>query len=649
MQLKELRVQNFRSIEDSGWVAINDLSCLIGKNESGKTSFMKAVEKLNPRYGPADYTPYKQYPRRRWTRYEARHDDDPDVVASAKFTIGEPKKREINQDFTEGILQDNEVILKKFYDNSKQWEMSVDESTYVSYVLSKYDLHHATQNKLEGSNTIEELRRNIRDSDADNEELNQLGDEVQGETVKSVSSMIGESYLAGELPEFQYMGEYSILEDTIGIQDLLGKKQRDELSASDEVFLSLLSVANLDLKELNENPNWERIRTNLESASGYITDEVMKYWTQNQNIRLGFDRNKAEPDGPSKYDSGNIIDITVENLDFRSTIKFNQRSRGFRWFFSSFCHFMDLRDLEQDLILLLDEPGLHLHAKAQQDFLNFLNEELSAEHTVVYSTHSPFMIDPRKLHQAKMVMADPEGGTNISEDVMATDEDTRVPLQNVFEFDLVNTLLIRPQTLLVEGKSDHAFMYAMSELLASEGRETLDRQWTVIPVGSGNNVPTFVSLFGGNDLDLAVLLDGDSSFDQRKDKIKSIDLMQPEHIISTSSFVDNDYSDIEDLFSEQLYMELVNGAYSDEIVKSHASSPIELSDLKDDNRRPRIVKRMEKYFDRQHINEGRFRHHAPAEYFQENIEEYREEIDEETMENFESLFREFNTILKEFE
>jgi len=37
MNLKSLRVRNYRCIDDSGWVSVDDFTCLIGKNESGKT------------------------------------------------------------------------------------------------------------------------------------------------------------------------------------------------------------------------------------------------------------------------------------------------------------------------------------------------------------------------------------------------------------------------------------------------------------------------------------------------------------------------------------------------------------------------------------------------------------------------------------
>ena len=49
MLLKDVRIQDYRSVEDSGTVPIEiDVTCLVGKNESGKTAFLQALHLLNP-------------------------------------------------------------------------------------------------------------------------------------------------------------------------------------------------------------------------------------------------------------------------------------------------------------------------------------------------------------------------------------------------------------------------------------------------------------------------------------------------------------------------------------------------------------------------------------------------------------------------
>ena len=85
------------------------------------------------------------------------------------------------------------------------------------------------------------------------------------------------------------------------------------------------------------------------------------------------------------------------------TVPFDDRSKGFVWFFSFLAYFSQIERGDRDLVLLLDEPGLSLHAKAQGDFLRLIENRLAPKHQVVYTTHSPFMIDARKLDRIRTV------------------------------------------------------------------------------------------------------------------------------------------------------------------------------------------------------------------------------------------------------
>lgn len=46
MKLAKVQVTNFRSVEDSGVFEIGDMTCLVGKNEAGKTAILKAIHGL---------------------------------------------------------------------------------------------------------------------------------------------------------------------------------------------------------------------------------------------------------------------------------------------------------------------------------------------------------------------------------------------------------------------------------------------------------------------------------------------------------------------------------------------------------------------------------------------------------------------------
>src|SRR6266487_1401459 len=48
MKLRSFRVQNYRCIDDSGEAPVEHIKALVGKNESGKTSNLRALHKFNP-------------------------------------------------------------------------------------------------------------------------------------------------------------------------------------------------------------------------------------------------------------------------------------------------------------------------------------------------------------------------------------------------------------------------------------------------------------------------------------------------------------------------------------------------------------------------------------------------------------------------
>ena len=79
MKLTAFCVQNYRSILDSGWVDVDDIAVIVGKNESGKTSLLKALWKFNP-FHEAKYDLDREWPRGR------RKEKSPEkVVSTVRF------------------------------------------------------------------------------------------------------------------------------------------------------------------------------------------------------------------------------------------------------------------------------------------------------------------------------------------------------------------------------------------------------------------------------------------------------------------------------------------------------------------------------------------------------------------------------------
>ena len=74
----------------------------------------------------------------------------------------------------------------------------------------------------------------------------------------------------------------------------------------------------------------------------------------------------------------------------------------------------------QNAILLLDEPGVTLHPLAQKDLFQFF-ENLAQNNQILYTTHSPFMVDSNHLERVRSIYIDADGKTVASPDLRAAE------------------------------------------------------------------------------------------------------------------------------------------------------------------------------------------------------------------------------------
>ena len=601
MKLLRVRVTDYKSIDDSGWVAIDDVTCLVGKNESGKTAFLHALKRLSPLAGVNADFDLKDYPRKGYVRYKRSHKIRPAVVVRAELELSEGEMGEIESAFGAGILGSPKVIVSKDYKNRRSWEIEIREG------------RSSSQTPL-GSLPAT------------------LNTEIRGEIISG--------YLERFLPRFVYFDDYSAMRGRISIQEL--RRRRDangHLEDADRAFLSVLAMAGVELEDLENETNYENLKAELESASIGISDEVFEFWRQNRQLRVEFDLSLADPNDPPPLNKGTILHVRIWNDRHRVSVPFDERSKGFVWFFSFLSYFSQLEEEEDtELILLLDEPGLNLHAMAQQDFLRFIDERLAPKRQVVYTTHSPFMINLGHLDRIRTVEDTDDAGTVISSDMLDNDRETVFPLQVALGSQMAQTLLLAPHCLMVNASSDLIYLQVLGEVVASGNRPRLDPRWVVIPVGGAENLPTFVSLLGESYVSVAVLMDVTPKSRERIEPLNRNYESRRDNPIRWVEVARIRDSDIEDLLDPDFYLKLVNMSYAREL-----PAELTLKDISGSN--PRIVQRMAAYFQHEGIAGGHFDPYTPAAYWLLNHARHHNEIGAHTIERAASLFERINSLL----
>lgn len=623
MKLDKVKITNFKSIENSQIVKINNITCLVGKNESGKTAFLQALYKLNPVIKD-DYDSTMEYPRRFLAEYNRNKSKK--IVIYAEFLLDKHEIREIFEKFRVKI-KDDRLVLSKGYENELHYEFELDQTEIIKEIINRSDFPEELSKNINDYQEVKEIL-DIVDKFDKKDKYSSFLKEIN-EKFGDIDTKIKE-FLSSIIPKFLYFSEYYILQGKVSIEQIIQRKNNNKLTNSDQTLIALLNQAETELVLLKNQKKYEELKATLEACSIEITDKVFEYWSQNQNLEVNIEIAPGKPGDDPPFNTGSVLHIRIKNTRHRVSVAFNERSRGFVWFFSFLAYFSKFEnDKKNSLILLLDEPGLSLHAKAQNDFLKFINEKLASNHQVIYTTHSPFMIDPSKLENVRTVEDHDKKRTVVSEDIFLTDKDTIFPLQSALGYELAQTLFIAPNCILVEGPSDLIYLRIMSELVEEDHK--LDSKWVIIPVGGADKLCTFISLLGANQLNIVVVRDYSNAERPKIENLIKKNRIMKNKLILLNEFVDNTLknADIEDLFEPEFYIDLINKTLQDIPV-------IKLDSLQG---KDGILRKIERYLGRK-IN-----HYSPAAYLLRHPE-LIQKINEETKKRFMRLFSKINSLIE---
>lgn len=652
MILTKVHITKFQSIKDSNEFEIGDITCLVGKNEAGKTSLLKALYRLNPIIKEdASFDITDDYPR---TEVEDYRQDveagniDHDKVVKATFEFEEEDLVDLRTDLGEKCLSNNTLTLSKGYDNKTYFTLNLNTAEIFKFLIKENQLTKEVATELNKFGDFVKGNEFLKTVEQTEEvkKLIALFDKINKDGIKKYAYNL---YIDGVVPKFLYFDDYYQLTGQENIEALTQRKNQKQLRPSDHPMLGLIDLARLDLSELVNPDRTQSLMNKLEGASNHLSKKILKYWSQNKHLKMSFDVRPGRPGDPEELRSGNNIWAQIYDQKRWVHTNLGTRSRGFVWFFSFLAWYSKVRKDHSKVILLLDEPGLSLHAKAQEDLLRYFEEELKPFHQLIYSTHSPFMVDSTKFSRVRIVQdksiesdLDDEDleGTKVFTDVLEASEDSLFPLQGALGYEIYQTLFVGPNILVVEGVSDLLFLQAISSHLNSKGKISLSNEWTITPVGGSDKVPTFVALLGSQKgLKVATLIDIQKKDAQTIENLHRRKLLKKSHVLTFSDFTKSNEADIEDMFDNDFYLGLVNSEYKAQLI-----NPIKIEEL--NNKIPRIITRIENYLVSNPLKDNiAFNHFRPSRYFNENLSKLAKSLSEETETRFENAFKKLNELL----
>lgn len=631
--LKKATIYKYKCIENEQSFNVEDgITVLVGMNESGKTSILEAMAKCN--YFEESDSDFAFDTTHDYPRKQKKAMDKSGVIPDAvklTYVIDKELKAKIETDI--GVkISSCDFSVTRNYNNKSSW--SINLTTVDSFVKAR--------TKSVSNKTLIKQLQEVHNKSEFSALINSISDDEESDDLSILKSLesyfkneygwgnpvdeyIVRTYLKPNLPKFMYYDDYYMLPSRVSLDDISSSSTN---SSADKTAKALLELADIDIDKVVNATDYEDFIAELEATQLIITDELFKYWTTNKNLKILFGIDKVE-----KTDTRNgarivdhVLDIRVQNQRSGVSLPLANRSKGFNWFFSFLVWFMKIQENRNDTyILLLDEPGLNLHAKAQNDLLRFLSD-LADNYQIIYTTHSPFMIETEHLNQVRTVLEN-DDGTHISECLQEKDPNTLFPLQAALGYTIAQNLFVSEKNLIVEGIADLVYLNLLSTKLNDLGRTSLKSSVTIVPVGGADKVATFVSLLRGNDLNMLCLLDTftDQSAKARLDNLIAQNIIKDKRILFYHSVINTDFADVEDLFSDSDYLTLFNGAFSKDIKQSDidANKPI-MKQLKEKN------------------GNKDFNHYSPANYFAKNIANIT--LSDETLDNFEALFKAINKL-----
>ena len=613
MRISSVIINNYKSIgtQKNALLLEDDVTALIGKNDSGKSNVLEILGAIS----------FSHYILEDFYKFNNSFlDGELSLVVELKFTNNEinllKEYKNIQDDITyfyfsqyreiefkggfSRLFDEDIELVKSISYLKKELMLYLEENYYdsmdseffcevVKYINSMENINNTIWIKYKKSlnkllyilNSYGEDYLCISEDDNFNDNMqeenkfNMAYDENRYTLIRHleiVKSKIRKKYsmlpiLYHRKSEEELQNEYQLEEVKKQIKDRRGALYKFILASEINTQEFLLAMENDDENQLEicRNKIKEKIKYNIQKKFNEF------YCEENVQIKISF-----------KKDYIKILVKTNEN-----TTNINERSNGLRWYLNLFIDILanDIKDT--NVIYLLDEPGVYLHVNAQRELLRLFYDLCKNDNQVVYSTHSPYMIDSNNIINIRAIEKDEKGHTNIYNTAYdnklnsVSKRETLSPLVQAIGADL--RFNIGPQggklNIVTEGITD--YMYYTAMLYYFNVPE--EKMPYIIPAVGAGNINVIVSILIGWGCDFKVILDYDKAgFVECEKLIENLNLKINEDIffVNCNDTYNNKDKDIYKYaeFVETLISEEDKGKFSINYVDNKTMSAKEFYD-----------------------------------------------------------------------
>ena len=540
MYYSSFRIQNFKGIKDTTidltGQSKTGVFAFVGLNESGKTTILEAIHSFSPDYetnklvgGEGGLSvPFKErVPRHLISNFTG------DVSVAATIKLEDSDKEKIIEALksTHNIVLDpdtlgDEVTIER-HQVFKRGDLINKHLTLRSELKIKKGRQRTWKNpNFEEKEAIKEVIYNEAPDIAyfptfvfDFPKRIFLTEERGG--------TIGKFYRGVFQDILDYDGKGLTIKDSI-----VRRIRSDDKKIPWEKFISEFST-----------DDKSKIQHVLDRAASVVTRVVFGRWNEifgegvkGKEIDISFGTTK----GMRKDESGAILQTDEHDIYINFQIKdgtrrfdVNDRSLGFRWFFAFmlFTQFRAARKNTRPVLFLFDEPASNLHAASQQKLIQSFPEIAKGSHTLAYTTHSHYMVEPKWLEQTFIVTNREDAPNDPSIDMLLLDDESldiqasryrffvnKYPNKISYFQPVLDRLDVAPSrfdiekhSVVLEGKSDYYILRYAAKMLGKES-------FSLLPGVGASTFGALISLSIGWNLNMLFVLDGDPEGKRQRER-----------------------------------------------------------------------------------------------------------------------------------
>ena len=585
--LRNVTVGNFRSIMDETQVELKDnLTAIVGKTGSGKTSFLKVISSFNRKFEfkeselpnasriKEDYTNNRVKPEEIvMLRLSFELDSNvPEVISNTfgktdhltvtrffdgHYEIESEDKllKEGTQNFIENQKQFRDIIsaLKNDIDRAQQRMTQIQNfRTNINNYLDQF-LNSDFRNPGEIELAIQTLQNNLNPVPKDGQFQNEINSRIVALKAARDTTMHAISNdpvlkILKELPSFTYLSDPFVLEESFPTDTFI----KDPKKSTTFYFVSVLGgITPSGIQKVRTQQFQERT-SYFDSISRELTKKVNEY------LDLGYAFKVTMKDegilGPD-------LVFMVKDREIGSTISVSEMSEGQRWWVAFYLYVSYLNsESAKPRILLLDNPATALHDDGKGEVLKFLEKMTeNGKLQIIYATHERALIDPWRLDRVLLVNKG-DKGTIVKSLQQENRGDLLESVRRHIGSPAKYSLFGAPYNVFFEGISDLNYISAFNELLELRNKEHFDKDvYSINAVNGIDESVHFNALLKAYKLNYVIVLDSNASkIDEIRRKVGEEDFKN--HFLEIKEIINRE-GDIEDLLNDVTYYELFKLAY----------------------------------------------------------------------------------------